>query len=121
MPLSIYSRFINLKYDHTQRKYYEISSNTRKYHIKLSEKNHNPKKYWTLLRTLLNGKKIPFVTPIYYDNKNISELKAKCELFNLYFAGFCTSFFNNSQFITRFTSHRDPIPFKRQLISLLNK
>ena len=60
---------------------------------KLSDKSLSPKKYWSLLKTLLNGKKIPCMPPIYHKNKFTSENKANCELFNLYFAGQCTSLY----------------------------
>ena len=54
---------------------------------KLSDKSLNGKKYWSLLKTLLNGKKAPCMPPIYHNSKFVSEIKAKCELFNPYFAG----------------------------------
>ena len=47
----------------------------------------------------LNGKKmyhIPCISPTYH-NKFISEIKANCELFNLYFVKHCTPLVNNRQ------------------------
>ena len=49
---------------------------------KLSEKSLYTKKYWLLLKTLLNGKRIPCISSIYHNNKFISEIKTKCELSN---------------------------------------
>ena len=43
--------------------------------------------------------------PVYHKNKLISEIKAKCELFNSNFVGQCTPIVNNSQLPTRFTAH----------------
>ena len=74
---------------------------------KLSDKSLNPKKYWSFLKTLLNGKKIPCIPPIYHNNKLIFEIKTKCELFHSYFAEECTPLVNNSQLPTRFTTHTD--------------
>ena len=94
---------INTKIDQSKRKYYENMSRH------LSDKSLNLKRYWSLLKTLLNGKKIPCIPPLYHNNKFISEIKAKCELFNSYFAGQCTPLVNNSQLPTRFTTHTDSI------------
>ena len=44
---------IKTKIDQGKRKYYENISR------QLSDKSLNPKKYWSLLKTLLNSKKIP--------------------------------------------------------------
>ena len=57
----------------------------------------------------MNGKKIPCIPAIYQNNKCISEIKAKCELFNSYFAGQCTPLINNSQLPTRFTTHTESV------------
>ena len=94
---------INTKIDQGKRKYYENLSR------QLSDKSFNPTKYWSLLKTLLNGKKIPCIPPLYHNKKFISEIKTKCELFNSYFAGQCTPLANNSQMSTRFTTHTDSV------------
>ena len=39
----------------------------------------------------------------------MSEIKAKCKLFNSYFAGQCTPLVNISQLSTRFTTHTDSV------------
>ena len=43
------------------------------YHRKISKKLSNPstspKCYWTLLKTLLNGRKTPCIPPLFHDNK----------------------------------------------------
>ena len=74
---------------------------------KLSNKSLNPKKYWSLLKTLLNHNKITCIPPIYHNSKFTSEVKAKCDLFNSYFAGQCALHVNNSQLPTRCTTHTD--------------
>ena len=77
--------------------------------LQLSDKSLNPKKYWYLLKTLLNGRKIPWIPPLCHNNKFISEIKAKCELFNSYFAEQCTPLVENSQLSTRFTTYTDSV------------
>ena len=76
---------------------------------KLSDKTPNPKEYWSLLKTLLNGKKRFCIPPLYHNNKFISETKANCELFNSHFAGQCTPLVNNRQLSTRYTTHTDSV------------
>ena len=49
---------------------------------KLSDKSLNLKKRWSLLKALLNGKRIPCIPPIYHNDIFISDLEAKCDLFN---------------------------------------
>ena len=46
-----------------------------------------PKCYWTLLKALLNGRKIPcfFLTPLFHDNKCITDFKEKSKIFNFFF------------------------------------
>ena len=59
-----------------QLKYY------RKISKKLSDPSSRPKCYWTLLKTLLKGRKIPCITPLFHDNKFITDFKEKIEIFN---------------------------------------
>ena len=67
-----------------QFKYY------RKISKKLSDRSTGPKCYWTLLKTLLNGKKIPCIPPIFHDNKFITDFKEKSEILNSFFAKQCS-------------------------------
>ena len=64
---------------------------------KLSSKNLNGKKYWSLLKIILNDKKIPCIPPIYHNDKFVSDIKKKCNLFNSYFADQCTPLVNDSK------------------------
>ena len=49
------------------------------YYGKTSKKVSDPsvslKCYWTLLKTLLNGRKIPCIPPLFHDNKFITDFK----------------------------------------------
>ena len=73
-----------------QFKYY------RKISKKLSDPSTSPKCYWTLLKTLLNGRKIPCIPPLFHDNKFITDFKEKSEIFNSFFAKQCSLINNGS-------------------------
>ena len=64
------------------------------YHRLLSDKLNDPhtsaKSYWSILKTLYNGKKIPLIPPILINNKLISNFKEKANHFNAFFASQCT-------------------------------
>ena len=59
------------------------------YHRQLSDKLNDPetsaKAYWSILKTLYNGKKIPLIPPILVNNKLISSFKEKANYFNDFF------------------------------------
>ena len=67
-----------------------IENAKNKYFFRISEKLNNPntstKCYWSLIKTLLNGKKVPCVPPIYDNNRYVTDFKEKCQLFNSYFS-----------------------------------
>ena len=92
LHLRYFQDLLNTKIEQTKRKYFENISH------KLSNKNLNPKKYWLLLKIILNSKKIPCIPPIYYNDKFVSDIKKKYDLFNSYFADQCTPLINGSKF-----------------------
>ena len=63
---------------------------------KLSNKATSSKAYWSILKTFLNDKKIPYIPPIFHDNKFVIDFRWKAELFNTFFAEQCTLPKNNS-------------------------
>ena len=71
-------------------KYYENISK------KLCSKATAPKHYWSLLKTMLNDKKVPCIPPIFHDNKFITDFSKKADLFNSFFAKQCSIIENNS-------------------------
>ena len=42
----------------------------------------SPKAYWSILKTVLNNKKIPCIPPIYHNNNDITDFKEKAQIFN---------------------------------------
>ena len=82
--LHYFQDLLHTKIDQAKRKYFENISH------KLSNKNLNLKKYWSLLKIILHGKEIPCIPPFYHNDKSVSDIKKKCDLFNSYFAEQCT-------------------------------
>ena len=70
------------------------------YHHQLSDKLNDletsAKAYWSILKTLYNGKKISLIPPILVTNKLISSFKEKANYFNNFFASQCTPVSNDS-------------------------
>ena len=57
---------------------------------KLMDPTTSPKAYWSILKTVLNNKKIPCIPPIYHNNNYITDFKEKAQIFNNFFAKQCT-------------------------------
>ena len=55
-----------------------------------------PKYYWSLLKTMLNDKKVPYIPPIFHDNKFVTDFSKKADLFNSFFEKQCSISENNS-------------------------
>ena len=70
------------------------------YHRQLSDKLNDletsAKTYWSIIKPLSNGKKIPLISPILVNNKLISNFKKKANYFNDFFASRCTPIFYDS-------------------------
>ena len=49
---------------------------------KLGSKAIAPNDYWSLLKTMLNEKKVPCIPPIFHDNKFVTDFSKKADLFN---------------------------------------
>ena len=64
---------------------------------KLSNKATSSKAYWSILKTFLNDKKIPCISPLFHNNKFVIYIKEKAELFNTFFAEQCSLANNNSE------------------------
>ena len=77
-----------------------------KYYLRISKKLMNPmtslKTYWSILKALLNNKKIPCIPPLLQDDKYITYFKKKAELFNLFFAKQCSIIDNFSEHPSNF-------------------
>ena len=78
-----------------------ISNLKNKYYSKVAKKlldpSTSPKRYWSILKTFLNNKKIPVIVPIFHDDKFITDFKQKAEIFNSHFSKQFTPLINNSK------------------------
>ena len=73
-----------------KKDYYHLPSD------KLNDPHTTAKSYWSELKTLYNGKKIPLIPPVLIRNKHISNFKEKANYFNTFFASHCKPISNNS-------------------------
>ena len=77
-----------------------ILKRTNDYLCQLSNKLNDPetkaKTYWSILKTLYNGKKTPLILPIIVNNKLISNFEEKANHFNDFFASQFTPISNHS-------------------------
>ena len=75
----------------------------------------NLKIYWSLVKILLNNKKIPCIPPILQNNKYVTDFKKKAKLFNLFFAKKYSKIDNSSERPLNFLKK---IPKKQTSLSL---
>ena len=47
------------------------------------------KAYWTALKKLLNKDKVPIIPPISHNNSFVTDIKEKCNIFNMFFEKQC--------------------------------
>ena len=55
------------------------------------------KTYWSILKTLYNDENIPLIPPLLVDDKIVTDMKTKANIFNTFFAEQCTRLKNNSK------------------------
>ena len=76
-----------------------IEESKEKYYTKLSSRLADLltslKTYWSILKTLLNDKKIPCIPPLFHENKFVTDFREKAELFNHFFVNQCSLLSNN--------------------------
>ena len=72
------------------------------YYENLAKRLNNPllqvKTYWSILKTFYNEKIIPLIPPLLVDDKHVTGIKTKANIFNEYFAEQCTLLKSNSDF-----------------------
>ena len=78
-----------------------IEKSKGKYYSRLTSKLSgickSSKAYWSILKSLLIGKKIPFIPPLFENNEYITDFKKNAELFYSFFSNQCSLVTNNSQ------------------------
>ena len=67
-----------------------ITSTKDLYYNNLAKKLNNPllqaKTYWSILKTFYNDKKIPIIPPLLIDDKFVTDIQTKANIFNKFFA-----------------------------------
>ena len=53
--------------------------------------NTSSKCYWSLLKTLLNRKKIPYIPPLFYSDKYIVDFQDESKIFSSFFGDQCST------------------------------
>ena len=69
--------------------------------LKLSNPSTHCKTHWSLLKTMVNGRRVPVIPPIQIGDKFITSFTEKAEVLNGYFAKQCRVIDNNSQIPNR--------------------
>ena len=81
-----------------------IQSSRVDYFSRLAKKLNNPKTsaktYWKILKTFVNGKKIPSIPPLLENGKYVTNFSTKANVFNTFFAQQCTDVVTNSSIPT---------------------
>ena len=71
-----------------------ISQTKALYYENLARKLNNPllqaKTYWSILKTFYNDKKVPLIPLLLIDDKFVTDIKTKANIFNKFFADQCT-------------------------------
>ena len=63
---------------------------------KLNDPNTAPKTYWSILKSFVNGKKIPLIPPILVNDQLVTDFLEKANLFNEFFTQQCNAIENDS-------------------------
>ena len=78
-----------------------IATTKALYYENLGKKLNNPlaqaKAYWSILKKFYNGKKIPLLPPLLVNDKFVTDMKTKADVFNKLFAEQCTPLKSDSK------------------------
>ena len=92
-PGSVYENLETITWDLPEA----VSSSKKFYYERLvNDPNTSAIAYWSIIKTLFNGKKVPVIPPILVNNKLVTNFKAKANIFNDFFSKQCQPIPNNS-------------------------
>ena len=78
-----------------------IEGNKEKYYLRIFKKLMDPITsaiiYCSILKTLLNNKKVPCITPLFHQGKYVTDFEKKAKLFNSFFAKQCSIIQNSGK------------------------
>ena len=70
-----------------------ISEKKKEYYDQHSKKLNDPwtssEAYWSILKTFYSSTKVPLISPIVIDNKEITNIREKANFFNNFYASQC--------------------------------
>ena len=83
----------------------DIISYTRDLHYEnLAKKLNNlllqAKTYWSILKSIYNNRKVPLIPPLLIDDKFVTDIQTKTNIFNKFFADQCQTLNNASDLPT---------------------
>ena len=88
-----------LKYSYARYiKCYKLFQIKMPWHLanKHNDSKTAPKTYWAILKTIVNGNKMPLIPALLADNKLVTHFLVKANLFNYFFTKQCAPLFNNT-------------------------
>ena len=93
---------------------------------KLVNQKSNPKIYWSVLKTFLNNKKIPFIPSLFHENKLVTNFRILADIFNSFFAKQCPLINSDSSLPSKIIKKMDnslySVKFSMQIIlQIINK
>ena len=93
---------------------------------KLVKQKSNHKIYWSVLKRFLNNKKIPCIPPLFHDNKLVTDLRKKADIFNSFFAKQCSLINSDSSLPSKIIKKTDISLysvkfFTKNILQIINK
>ena len=82
--LTFLRKKLHLTIEESKDTYYSVLS------TKLVKQKSNRKIYWSVLIRFLNNKKIPCISSLFHENKVVTDLRKKADIFNSFFAKQCS-------------------------------
>ena len=79
----------------SKEKYYQHNN------AKLNDPSLSNKTYWSILKTLHNGKKVPIIPPLFINSKFVTDFQKKAHVFNSFFANQCSPIPGSSVLLTK--------------------
>ena len=68
--------------------------------MKLNDPKTAPKTYWSVLKTFVNGSKIPLIPPLLVNNEFLTDYSVKANLCNDFFREKCRPITNDCSLLT---------------------
>ena len=82
--LTLLQKKLHLATEESKDTYYSNLS------TKLAKQKSNPKTYWSVLKRFLNNKNMLCIPSLFHENKLVTHVREKAEIFNSYFARQCS-------------------------------